>query len=108
MYSNNMTSSNASDEGIARWAPGGSEDKAKAAAEGRREPSGAAVAGAHPRPTNYPRQVVLMLTDAQADRIAEEASLGKMSKSEVGRAYLEAGFAAVDAEVATERARNRS
>jgi hypothetical protein len=46
-----------------------------------------------------------MLTNAQADRIAEEAKVSGSSKSEIGRAYLEAGFAAVDAEVAAERAR---
>jgi hypothetical protein len=46
-----------------------------------------------------------MLTNEQADRIAEEAKVSGSSKSEIGRSYLEAGFASVDAEVAVERAR---
>lgn len=59
-----------------------------------RKPSGAAVAGAHPRPTFYPRQIVIMATDAQADYIDELAKARGVSKSEIGRSLLDAGIAA--------------
>lgn len=65
-----------------------------ASPKSRREPSGAAVAGAHPRPTFYPRQIVIMATDAQADEIARLAAARGVSKSEVGRMLIDAGLAA--------------
>jgi hypothetical protein len=60
----------------------------------KRTPSGAAVAGAVPRPTFYPRQIVIMATDAQADYIAELAEARNVSKSEIGRMLIDAGIAA--------------
>lgn len=61
-----------------------------------RKPSGAAVAGAHPRPKKYPRQLVIMADDALADYIEFVADVGTKSKSEVARAYLLAGIKALD------------
>lgn len=62
-----------------------------------RQPSGAAVAGAHPRPTLYPRQLVIMATDAQADYVEKLAEQRHVSKSEIGRALIDAGIAAASA-----------
>lgn len=59
-----------------------------------RKPSGAAVAGAVPRPTFYPRQLVIMATDAQADYVAQLAKARGVSKSEIGRMLIDAGIAA--------------
>jgi hypothetical protein len=70
----------------------------------KRKPSGAAVAGAFPRPKKYPRQMVVMADDALADRIEADARRHGMSKSEVARLYLEAGIEAAD-RLAAERAR---
>lgn len=61
----------------------------------KRQPSGAAVAGAHPRPKLYPRQLVIMVTPELADHIEAVAREGAMSKSEVGRLLLEAGIEAI-------------
>jgi hypothetical protein len=60
----------------------------------KRTPSGAAVAGAHPRPTFYPRQLVIMASDALADEVERLAKSRKVSKSEVGRMLMEAGLSA--------------
>ena len=63
----------------------------------KREPSGAAVAGAYPRPKLYPRQAVFMLSDETADYIEAAAKRNGMSKSEVGRLLIEAGIEAAQA-----------
>ena len=62
----------------------------------KRKPSGAAVPGAVDRPKHFPRQLVVMATDALADRIADDAKRNGLSKSEVARLYLEAGIEAAD------------
>jgi hypothetical protein len=59
-----------------------------------RKPSGAAVAGAHPRPTFYPRQLVIMATDALAEEVERLAHARGVSKSEIARTLMEAGLAA--------------
>lgn len=60
-----------------------------------RKPSGAAVAGAHPRPKKYPRQLVIMADDKLADYIDAEAEAAGESKSEVARRFLIAGIDAL-------------
>lgn len=61
-----------------------------------RTPSGAAVAGSQNRPVQYPRQLVIMATDAQADWIERMSTATGASKSEVGRALIDAGIAKAD------------
>lgn len=62
----------------------------------KRPPSGAAVPGAHPRPKKYPHQLIVMVNDATWERIERDAAEQVLSKSEVGRTYLEIGIGAVD------------
>jgi hypothetical protein len=62
----------------------------------KRPPSGAAVPGAHPRPKKYPHQLILMVSDETWARVQRDADEHVMSKSEVGRTYLEAGIVATD------------
>jgi hypothetical protein len=62
----------------------------------KRTPSGAAVPGAHPRPKKYPHQLIVMVDEATWQRIESDAERGRLSKSEVGRTYLEAGIAYAD------------
>lgn len=49
------------------------------------------------RPVLYPRQLVIMLDDETADRIAADAVERREPKSVVARGYLAAGIAAADA-----------
>ena len=60
----------------------------------KREPSGAAVAGAVHRPKFYPRQLVIMASDALANEVERLAKARGVSKSEIGRTLMEAGLAA--------------
>lgn len=69
-----------------------------------RKPSGAAVAGAYPRPKNFPRQLVILVSDETADYIEAAARDNRMSKSEVGRTLLEAGIEAGQAAAAADAA----
>jgi hypothetical protein len=62
-----------------------------------RKPSGAAIAGAHPRPKRYPKQLVIMVSAELFERIEADAARNAMSKSEVGRILIEAGYDAADA-----------
>jgi hypothetical protein len=58
----------------------------------KRKPSGAAVKGGAPRPTLYPRQLVLMVDDILFEDVARIAAELRLSKSEVGRTLLTAGL----------------
>lgn len=62
----------------------------------KRKPAGAALAGYHNRPVNYPRQLVITTTDAQADWIEARAEATEASKSEVARALIGLGIAYYD------------
>lgn len=64
----------------------------------KRKPSGAAIPGAHPRPINYPKQLVVMVTEAMYDFITVEAKTGGESKSTIARDYIEKGIAAAQAD----------
>jgi hypothetical protein len=45
------------------------------------------------RPTNYPRQIVILATDELADDVAETAQREGVSKAEVARRWIEGGRA---------------
>lgn len=49
-----------------------------------------------PRPTLYPRQLVVTCTDETFERIEAEAQKAGVSKSAIARDYLATGMAAVD------------
>lgn len=57
------------------------------------------------RPVRFPRQLVIMLDDATADRIDQDAEARREPKSVVARGYLEAGIAAADAATLADEAR---
>lgn len=57
----------------------------------KRKPSGAAVAGAYPRPKLYPKQLVVMVSQETYDKVAKVAADNGLSKSDVARNYLDAG-----------------
>jgi hypothetical protein len=48
------------------------------------------------RPQRYNRQVIAMLDDTTADRIAADADRNQVSKSDVVRTYIDAGIAAAE------------
>lgn len=43
------------------------------------------------RPTNFPRQIIIMASDDLADALIETAAAEKASRSEVARRWMEAG-----------------
>lgn len=57
----------------------------------KRKLTGAAVAGAYPRPKLYPKQLVVSVTEEVYDHIAEVAAENGLSKSDVARNYLDTG-----------------
>jgi len=44
----------------------------------------------------FPHQIVIMVSIEVADRIADDAGAYKLSKSQVARAYIDAGIEAAD------------
>jgi len=48
----------------------------------------------------YPHQVVILVSDSVANRIADDAATYRLSKSQVARAYIDAGIAQADVALA--------
>lgn len=57
----------------------------------KRTPAGAAVPGAVERPINYPKTIVVMVSEETHRAIEVTASKRKVAKSEIVRTWLEHG-----------------